>query len=264
MRQVKTAKANLLAACALLLPTLASAHDFWIEPSTFHPASGERVSTMLRVGENLHGDPVVRKPNIDRFILKGKGAEVPMTGELGAVPAGSAVVPDAGPHWIGYQSHPTPIELPAEQFESYLREEGLERIIELRAKSGKSADDGRERFYRCAKSLLDGNPRTAVFDVPLGFTVELIPRKNPYALKAGAELPVALLYRSKPVAGALVVAMNGTTAIRARTDANGLVKLRLANPGFWLIKAVHMDAAPPDAGVDWESWWASITFDLAK
>jgi len=23
-----------------------------------------------------------------------------------------------------------------------------------------------------------------------------------------------------------------------------------------------MEAAPADAGVDWESWWASITFDL--
>jgi uncharacterized GH25 family protein len=51
-------------------------------------------------------------------------------------------------------------------------------------------------------------------------------------------------------------------AVRARTDAKGRVTLRLAHAGFWLIKAVHMEAAPADAGVDWESWWASITFDL--
>jgi len=90
-----------------------------------------------------------------------------------------------------------------------------------------------------------------------------MPRKNPYALRAGSELPVALLFRGKPLAGVLVVAINPNETVQARTDAKGLVKLRLGRSGFWLIKAVHMDAAPPDAGVDWESWWASVTFELA-
>lgn len=260
---MNTTKTNLLAAFALLLPTLAAAHDFWIVPSTFHPAPGERVRAALRVGEHLHGDPVGRKTNIDRFILKGAGADMPMTGELGDDPAGSAVVTGTGPHWIGYQSHPTPIESPPEQFESYLREEGLERIIDLRAKAGQSADDGRERFYRCAKSLLDSG-KAGVPPALLGFTLELAPRKNPYSLHAGDELPIALLFRGKPVAGALVVALNAGETVRVRTDAKGLANLRLGKPGFWLVKTVHMEPAPADAGVDWESWWASVTFELPE
>ena len=47
-------------------------------------------------------------------------------------------------------------------------------------------------------------------------------------------------------------------------DAKGNVTLRLARSGLWLVKAVHMAAAPPDAGVDWESWWASLTFELGS
>ena len=260
-----------LAAFALLLPCLAAAHDLWIEPSTFRPAAGDDVTAALRVGQKLHGEPLPRIPMlIDRFVLKGKGAESPVEAEPGADPAGSARVSEAGLHWIGYQSHPYAVALEARKFEAYLRDEGLERIVEERARKGRSGAPGRERFYRCAKSLLEARgekhaARSGVFDVPLGLTLELVPRKSPYAVRPGGVLPLSLLFRGKPVANVLVVAMSKQDpekAVSARTDARGLVTLRLAHAGFWLVKAVYMEAAPPDAGVDWESWWASITFDL--
>ena len=110
-------------------------------------------------------------------------------------------------------------------------------------------------------------PRIAALaqEGPLGFTLELVPRRSPAALHPGGELPVLLLFRGKPIANVLVVAMSRDDpekAVSARTDAKGLVTLRIAHTGFWLVKAVHMEAAPPDAEVDWESWWASLTFDL--
>jgi uncharacterized GH25 family protein len=253
-----------------LLASRASAHDFWIEPSTFRPAVGERVTAALRVGQKLSGDPLPRIPTlIDRFVIKGEsGVEGPVVGRPGADPAGMALVADAGLHWIGYQSNPYPVALEAPKFEDYLRDEGLERIIEARKKKGQSAAPGRERFYRCAKALLDtpaGAP-SHVFDSPLGFTFEIVPRKSPYAIRPGGDLPLTLLFRGKPMVNILVVAMSKDDpekAVRARTDAKGRVTLNLAHGGFWLIKAVHMEAAPADAGVDWESWWASITFDLS-
>src|SRR5689334_18749037 len=48
----------------ILVPRLASAHDFWIEPSTFRPSVGERVTASLRVGEDLRGDAVPRIPTL--------------------------------------------------------------------------------------------------------------------------------------------------------------------------------------------------------
>jgi hypothetical protein len=250
-----------------LVAIRASAHDFWIEPSTFHPAVGDRVSAALRVGQKLAGDPLPNiPPLIDRFIVKGSSAERPVVGRAGADPAGIALIAEGGLHWIGYQSNPYPVALEGPKFEDYLRDEGLERIIDSRKKAGQSAAPGRERFYRCAKALLE-TPGAAAFDVPLGFTLELVPRKNPYALKRAGDLPLALTFRGKPIANVLVVAMSKEdplNAVRSRTDAKGRVTLPLAHAGFWLIKAVHMEAAPADAGVDWESWWASITFELPK
>jgi hypothetical protein len=250
-----------------LVAVQASAHDFWIEPSTFHPAVGDRVTAALRVGQKLAGDPLPNiPPLIDRFVLRSSAGERPLVGRPGADPAGIAFIAEGGLHWIGYQSNPYPVTLDAAKFEDYLRDEGLERIIDARKKSGQSAAPGRERFYRCAKALLD-TPGAAPFDAPLGFTLELVPRKNPYAMKTAGELPLTLTFRGKPIANVLVVAMSKTDpekAVRARTDAKGRVTLPLAHAGFWLIKAVHMEAAPADAGADWESWWASITFELPK
>lgn len=253
---------------ALLVATTASAHDFWIEPSTFRPPVDGTVTASLRVGQQVHGDPVPRMPPlIERFVLRGAAGESRVIGRPGTDPAGIARIAEPGLHWLGYQSNASPMNNDAPKFESYLKEEGLERIAALRKKQGQSAAPVRERFYRCAKALLDtpGAAAKGVFDAPLGFTLELVPRKNPYTMTRGGELPVALSFRGKPLANVLVVAMNKEhpgQPVRARTDAKGRVTLRLAHSGFWLVKAVHMESAPAGSGADWESWWASVTFDL--
>jgi len=192
-------------------------------------------------------------PLVQRFELAGR----PVVGAAGADPAGIALVTGPGPQWIGYQSNAFLVTLDAAKFAEYLKEEGLP--------ARKTSAQVRERFYRCAKALLEVPGGDAPTDVPLGFTLELVPRRNPYALKAGQTLPVSLTFRGKPIANVLVVAMSKSDpqkAVRARTDAEGRASLRIAHAGFWLIKAVHMEPAPPDAGVEWESWWASMTFEM--
>ena len=32
--------------------------------------------------------------------------------------------------------------------------------------------------------------------------------------------------------------------------------------GVWLVKAVHMAPAPAESGAEWESLWASLTFEV--
>ena len=244
-----------LAFALALLAARAMAHDFWIEPSSFRPGAGDRITAALRVGQKLTGDPVPRIPSlIERFELDGR----PMIGRMGSEPAGIALVEKDGVQWIGYQSTASEVSQDAQKFAKYLGEEGLERFA--------AKPENHERFYRCAKALVAaGGKTTGTFDAPLGFTLEIVPRRNPYALRAGDALPVALLFRGKPIANVLVVGINRDdpeTPVRVRTDAKGRAALRLPRGGFWLIKAVHLEAAPSDAGVDWESWWASVTFDL--
>ncbi|HVR96697.1 MAG TPA: DUF4198 domain-containing protein [Thermoanaerobaculia bacterium] len=265
-----------IVAAALLLTTLAAplrAHDFWIEPSSFHPAPGDRVAVRLRVGEHFKGDPVPRDARrIERFAQVGAGVERPVPGVDGMEPAGYASFQAPGLYWIVYDSDHASVELDGAKFEKYLEQEGLDKVSRLRAKRGQSAAPGREIYSRCVKSLLKvgtGGPG-AGWDRPLGLVLELIPEADPYSLKAGGELPVRLLFRSKPLAGALVVAFSREApdeAVSARSDAQGRVRLRLARPGVWLVKAVHMvETVEPGvkARADWESFWASITFEMPR
>ncbi|HEX5719080.1 MAG TPA: DUF4198 domain-containing protein, partial [Thermoanaerobaculia bacterium] len=100
------------------------------------------------------------------------------------------------------------------------------------------------------------------YDRELGLELELIPERDPYALKPGEALPVRLLYRGKPLDGALVVAIAPPDARVSARTAGGRVSLALDRPGLWLIKAVHMIPAPEGSGAEWESLWASLTFEL--
>jgi uncharacterized GH25 family protein len=102
-------------------------------------------------------------------------------------------------------------------------------------------------------------------DRVLGFTLELVAERNPYRLEPGAELPVRLLYYGRPLASAWVTARHATDpdrTIRARTDEAGRVVFNLPHGGTWLIRALHVIPAAPGLENDWESLWASLTFEL--
>ncbi|MDQ5859056.1 MAG: DUF4198 domain-containing protein [Acidobacteriota bacterium] len=245
------------------------AHDFWIEPSTFRPEVGTSVGIALRVGEGFRGDPVARAPGrISRFVLVSPSRETPIEGVTGHDPAGVARVSEAGLQIVGYRSKSSKVELEAEKFEEYLKEEGLERIVAERARRGESAKPSREIYSRCAKAILaagGGGAGKSDPDRVLGFTLELVPEKNPYASPTGGSFPVRLEYGGRPLAGALVVALNRAAPemrLSARTDSKGRVSFALAKPGAWLVKSVHMVRAPAKSGADWESLWASLTFEI--
>ncbi len=243
-----------------LLAAPAAAHDFWIEPSSFRPSPGERVAVRLRVGENLKGDPVPRNPGrIERFAAVGPAGETEVTGVEGVDPAGWASPAGPGLHWLVFDSNHASVEQTGPKFDSYLDEEGLERIRGLR-----KAGDGpvKEIYSRCAKSLLRVGEGSTGFDRELGLELELVPEKNPYALKPGEALPVRLLYKGKPLDGALVVGLASPDARVSERSVGGRASLVLDRPGLWLIKAVHMIPAPEGSGAEWESLWASLTFEL--
>jgi uncharacterized GH25 family protein len=242
------------------------AHDLWIEPTTFTPKPGDIVGARLRVGQDFIGDPLRRDDAlIDQFVVQAAAGRKALVGRPGADPAGLLRVDAPGLMVIGYRSHPNTVEQTAEKFNQYLKEEGLEAIAALRARRGETGAV-RELFSRCAKSLvLSGSVQAAEGDQALGFTLELVTEKNPYTMAAGQELPVRLTYESRPLADVLVVAINRnnpTEKLSARSDANGRVRFRLTHSGQWLIKAVHMIPAKAGAQADWESFWATLTFEI--
>lgn len=256
-----------LAAALALSAAAASAHDFWIEPSSFRPAAGSTLGVRLVVGQKFRGDVLPRNPAmISRFVLVTDDGEIPIPGRAADDPAGSVRIERPGLALIAYRSLESELSLEAAAFEDYLRQEGLESVIAARARKGESAKPSKEVFSRAAKCLIqaDGKGSTG-FDRVLGLTLEVVPEKNPYAMAPGDTLPVRLLYEGKPLSGALVAALpydDPDRKLSARSDRDGRVSLRLPSAGVWLVEAVHMVPVSGNPNADWRSTWASLTFEV--
>ncbi|MEK7223455.1 MAG: DUF4198 domain-containing protein, partial [Pseudomonadota bacterium] len=119
-----------------------------------------------------------------------------------------------------------------------------------------------ENYSRCAKALVMNGAAATPADRVLGFRIELVAEKRPYA--GGGPVPFRLLYENRPLAGALVIVFNKAAPLdklKTRTDRNGRVVFDIRRPGIWLVTAVHMIPAPRGTDAQWESIWASLSFE---
>lgn len=255
-----------LFAAPLLLAAWASAtaHEFWVEPSTFNPARGARLDVRLCVGDGFEGWPLARNDQqIERFAAIGRSGEQPLLGLDGADPAGIARLPAPGGYIVAYESKHSLARMPAEQFSEYLKEKGLERILALRERRHESQRAVRDAYSRHAKALIRvSESLDALIDRAIGLRLELIAERD----RAGNAQTFQLLYDGKPLAGARVTATRLGAAdsdLQARTDQHGRAAFNLQTAGAWRIASVHMIEARGSVAADWESLWASLTFELS-
>lgn len=268
-RTIRPLSAAFLACAVLCHGTAALAHDFWIEPTAFRTATGTSLPVAIRVGEDFTGtsQPFVPDWIVDFSVSTAAGRE-PVQGLVGDDPAATLVMKTPGLRLIGMHTTRSFVDLEPGRFDKYLEAEGLESVRELRRERGQENSNGREYYSRCAKSLVSaGDGPGKGFDRVLGYPLELIPQADPYALAPGKKLPLLLNYEGKPLAGVLVIAFTAEQPARrfqARTGRDGVVTLPLDRAGRWLVKAVHMIEVPDsDPAADWESFWASLTFEVA-
>ena len=254
----------------ILCGSVASAHEFWIEPLAQRVAAGDTIDVALRVGDGYPGQAFPRDPrHVVAFrAIAPDGARRAVDGSAGAEPAGSVMLRGDGTTVLAYESAPRSITLDAAKFESYLASEGLDHVIAERARRKQSTTPGRERYSRCAKSLVSTSSeplRDRVVGLPLELLLE--PASSDAESETGY-VTIRLSFRGQPVAGASVrVEAIGATerddsepaVRRRRTDAEGRVRVRFDGAGRWLVSSVHMledDASDSD----WRSYWASLTF----
>jgi hypothetical protein len=176
-------------------------------------------------------------------------------------------VGEPGTYVVGASLHPRRIELTAEQFNAYLKEDGILDVLEARTRNNQLDRPARERYSKHVKAIFQvGERRTESYAAVLGYPAEIVPLTNPYLLHPGSELGVRCLVDGKPVANQVVLwggeSANGAIAQRAtRTDGQGVASVRLDQPGKWYVKFVNMvPLAEPD--FDYESKWATLTFEI--
>ncbi len=257
------------ALAAALLAAPVRAHQFWIELSPARPAEGELLRLDLRVGERFQGEPVARDGRrIVLFAATGPdGQAAPVLGRDGEAPAGFFRPARAGVHAVAYVSNDTYLELPGQEFEAYLLEEGLEAVSALRAERGESRRSGREKYSRSAKALVVvGATEDGGWSRRLGLPVELVPERSPFRSSGDGELTVRLFAggaEGAPLAGCRLTALRRdapAAAQVARTDGDGRASFGIAERGDWIVHGVTMAPAEGDPQADWKSTWTSLTW----
>ncbi len=174
---------------------------------------------------------------------------------------------EAGTYVVGLYTRPREIALKAAQFNNYLAHEGLPDTLAARKKNRELNKDAREQYSKHVKAIFQvGEAHTDSYKTPLNYPVEIIPQQNPYALKVGQALEVLCVKDGQPLAGQFVLAgreLNGKelAAPGVRTDQSGLARITLKGAGKWYVKFIHM-AAINDAQVNYESKWATLTFEV--
>lgn len=247
----------------------ALAHDFWLQPAQFKPDNGAVLGIQIRVGDGFPGESRPRDPTkLVQFFVVGPEGREDVAGVDGRDPAGLMRLKSVGVHVIGYASSPTKIELEGDKFDSYLKEEGLDHVIEERTKRGEIRANATEAYSRCAKSIIccEHSNAAEVWKKPVSFKVEMIPDADPYSWSVGSEASFVLLAEGKPVEGALVFLggpkVERSARLSARTDKEGRVKFEIPDSGEWLLTTVRMERASEGEDVMWKSTWASLTFEV--
>ena len=241
------------------------AHEFWIEPQQFRASPGAKVPVRLYVGQYFKGNTLpFLSDTFERFYYADARGTENIRGVLGDDPAATLTVRAPGRLWIVLRStyYDLTYDKPVE-FDAFLAKEGIDHLV-LRGQRHQLPV--KETYSRCAKSLLvvGKPPSGSAPDRAFGLPLELVAETDPYAGRP-AEFNVRLLYRGAGLPGALVTAFHKAVPdkrLEARTDASGRARLTLDRGGVWLLNAVHLLPAPKKSGAQWETLWASLTFEI--
>jgi uncharacterized GH25 family protein len=266
-------KYKLLAAVVGLLVVSLSvlAHDMWLVPDWFILDEGKAIGVAVATGDLFpESDSAVAPERVAGFkLISAKGeTEASSLRAEGNYLVGQVAPDQPGNYLVALALKPRFIQLAAKDFNEYLEHEGLKGILAARAGQGRSNAEGREFYTKFAKALIQvGGRNDDTYAKVVGHRIEVVPQANPYGLKAGATLMAKVLFDGKPLPDVQIgfghdrYGKQGF-AFTTRTDKDGLAKIPLVNTGRWYVHALHMQPHANTKDADWESFWATLTFEV--
>jgi uncharacterized GH25 family protein len=263
----------LLAVFAVFGSRVACAQDYWLSAAPAVASPEEKVELRLYSGHELesHEEKTYQSSRVLRFedVTGTRHYDLTPLAAEGATPFLAAVFQLPGTHLVALDRGPAFAELSAAEFSAYLAARGLDAVAADRESSQESEMPVRERYQRFLKTYVQVGLAVDLTEAAVtGQKLEIIPGVNPLALKPNERLPARVLFDGVPLVGALLTAAvrlpgGKIASLQLRTDDKGETRIELFSPGLWLLQVVHMQRAGiGDEKADWDSYWASCTFNL--
>ncbi len=260
-----------LAALVAVTATALGAHDLFVKMDSYFLAPDMPVSIPVLNGTfQVSLNSITTDRIADISVLSEAGRERIDTAHWVAETDTSYLeirTGEPGTYVMGVSTLPQEIGLDGADFNEYLAVDGIPDVLVERARDRELDKEARERYSKHVKAVFQvGERRTGALDAPLGYPAELIPLVNPYTLSVGDEMMVRALVDGEPVAGQLV--LTGGEGARGmfeewsgRTARDGVLSFPITASGRWYVKFINMRKSPKD-DIDYESKWATLTFEI--
>jgi len=242
---------------------VARAHDTWLQPDRFAAEPGVTVTLDLTSSDGFVGFQTAIKPERVARTVGREGGAGEVDVKWGATMATEqtlrfpVMLTKPGVAVLGVELKPRLLELAADKIEIYFHE--IHASDELREKWAAVAEPRkwRENYTKHAKTFVRvGEPAAGgrAWAEPLGLKLEIVPERDPTALKEGEALPVRVLRDGKPLAGFALgfVSLGEAREHVAVTDEEGRASAKLDLRGAWLVHGTDLRRAKT-ADREWDS-----------
>lgn len=235
-----------LFAC-LILPSLASAHNLWLNATDFSPELTGRAGAHSKVYFGFgHKFPVadfLDKSKLREFqLIRPDQSKMDLDAGNGGFLATPLVLKKAGAYTVSAATNTgfyTMYNKGGRMHHKLGSMEGLEDIVLSLY------------FENYTKALINvGETADQDFATPVGHNIEIVPLENPYLKKAGDLLKLQVLHNGKPVPFCQVSATyigfseKEDYAYSSKTNSKGVATIRLLKHGQWIAMAVVRQPAP--------------------
>ena len=267
-----TRVASITAVFILSAVTAAAAHDMFLRPTRHFAPENAEVRIRVLNGTFVRSEnPIARNRLADVSVVSPTRrsaldtAEWTVTGDTSTFHIHTR---GAGTYVVGVSTRPSVISLIADDFNLYLKDDGIPDVLEARQKAGDLQKPAVERYSKHVKTLVQvGNTRSNHYSTVMGYPAEIVPVENPYDLAAGATLRVKTLVDGKPAANQYVLYGGQTASAVAieqkstRSGPDGTASIPLTQAGTWYVKFINMVNIKVDS-LTHESKWATLTFQI--
>ncbi len=240
-----------------------SAHNLWLGLDHYDQKVGGTAKVFLYLAHSLPFADLARPENMkDFFYLEPSGGKADF--EL------KKYDPESFFNEVG-------VDLNMSKEGTYLAVAAMEPVFVSMTPEGRKRKSKKElsdaiscrhvEFF--AKAIFHaGKPGGSAYKSVLGHSLEMIPQKDPCMLTSGDCLPVKVMFKGKPLADEVVFATYVGFSTReeypfaARTDADGIVNIRIVHPGIWWVKIPLKKIREDKSECDVDQYATILTFEV--
>lgn len=246
------------------IATQASAHFLWVNAKDLTPSANRYLKFSIGWGHGFYnpvGSILLNGKKIKEFyMLTSQGQKVQIKGINPLQFKTESRIPQ-GTHLVVISRNEdfyTKFKVKNKTKKVHASKKGLKNVIESRF------------IGMYAKAIVNSGKAkktSPVLSKKIGHRLEIVPLTDPAKLKPGDYMKFKLLFNGKPLGEAFNSTYLGFSedqawAYSARTNSQGLGKVRLLKPGIWVIRVNHKEKYPNTGVCDIYSLTASLVFEI--